>query len=325
MNTNDPFFLSIKNEKQGPFTHAQIMAMHQDQSLQSATLYWQQGMEDWAPIQQLQADLGPTTAPPTLSGPTSGDRPRAPATANNKNLIIAGYTCTVLTIIPLLGYLLGLVAMILGVQMCRKNLTLHGVINIVAPLVIGFVMVPILLITVLTMMQSSIQETFDRVTAELEAMDSTQTFPYASAAEYYAERLATPLTPEEQTIAGNWSGENIDFEWEIMRSADGTYALAFRYPDDETYGEDIVYGIWGIEDGQFYYMDLEVVGYRPDEPAEKLLEEIETLTADLLITTYVDEDDRTIRSTEKRVTQFQFDIWDDLDADGRYPKNEASE
>lgn len=265
-------------------------------------------MDDWSPIENLEVDSQPTAGPPALPGTP---------TPNDKRLIIPAYICTILTIIPLIGYLPGLIALILGIQMCRKNITLHGVINIISPLMIGFVMAPILLIAVLTMMKSNIQETFERITAELEAVNMTKAFPYEAADEYYARRRATPLADEEKKLIGNWSGENIDFQWEIMRKADGTYALAYN----DEYGEDIVYGIWGIENGKFYYMDLEVIGYSPDSKPEKNFEDIELLTSEVLVTTYIDEDDKTVRSTEKRVESFRFKIWKDLDQNGRYPES----
>lgn len=321
MNTTVPIFLSINSEKQGPFTHEQILKMHQDQSLKSATLYWQEGMGDWEPIEKLLAELGPVNTPPAIpDSPAVADTPAPATTSSSKKLIIAGYICTVLTLIPLIGYLPAVAAVILGIMMCCRNIILHGVINIVLPLVIAFVMLPIILVSALTLMKPSIQGTFDKVTAELEAMNATKAFPYAGADEHYAQRRATPLTEDERTLIGNWSGKNSEFEWEIMRKADGTYAQAFRFPDDVAYGEDIVYGTWGIEDDQFYYMDLEVIGYSPEDAPEKSYEDIKTLTSDTLVTTYVDEDEQTIRSTEKRVAEFSFKSWDDLDENGRYPE-----
>lgn len=45
----------------------------------------------------------------------------------------------------------------------------HGILNIVIPAVLLFVFVPILLVMGLTLMKDNINETFERVTSELEA------------------------------------------------------------------------------------------------------------------------------------------------------------
>ncbi len=313
MNLDLPVFIANGKEQQGPFDRAQLLQMKADGALANASLCWQEGMTDWQPITVLLAALSdlpdrPHAASGNAPPPVPLSATPAQATADGKNLIVPAYVLTGLSLVPVLGYLTGIGAIILGAMLCSRSRIGHGIANIVAPIAIGFLIMPVLMVAVLTMMKGSIQETFDRVTAELEQA-SGSIYRYDDAEQRYTERRDTPLTEAEQAVVGKWKGENPEIKWEILRKSDGTYEIVYILPGEQPEREDYSRGVWGIEGDEYYYIDLEVRGYQTQGTAVKQSEKIVEANSSILWTRHTGENGDKLESRELPVQEFQFEFW----------------
>jgi hypothetical protein len=95
--------------------------------------------------------------------------PLPPPEPPRKGLITTAYVFSGLGIVPILGWFSAFVGLILGVVLCIKNKTQHGVINIAISafciMVIG-PMVAIVTIAILTVLGNQLKNIYSQVTVE---------------------------------------------------------------------------------------------------------------------------------------------------------------
>jgi hypothetical protein len=85
-------YLFIENEQRGPFSREQIKMMYSAGTINSETLYWEDGQSDWRPIDELFASSTPDVEVPTKSTtvPISVDENQtAKSIRQNKDISIA--------------------------------------------------------------------------------------------------------------------------------------------------------------------------------------------------------------------------------------------
>ena len=93
--------------------------------------------------------------------------PQAPAAP--KGLMVSAYICSGLSLIPGLGMLTGLAGIILGILLCTKREVGHGIANIAISGLLGFLLVPIVTIAILTALGGQLKEIHQQVSSSLEA------------------------------------------------------------------------------------------------------------------------------------------------------------
>jgi len=159
MNSTDTYYIWRNEQQEGPFTESQMKSMWNSGTIDMSTLYWQDGFEEWQSVSLLREifeaqQTAPAPKPPAKSG-------------SQRGLITAAYIFSCTSIIPLLGYLTGLVGFILGIVLCAKNQVKHGVINIVLSIFLA-VILPFLAIFVLGLLGNELQQTFNEIETQLE-------------------------------------------------------------------------------------------------------------------------------------------------------------
>jgi Flp pilus assembly pilin Flp len=95
--------------------------------------------------------------------------PLQPLLPSQRNLIIAAYVFSGLTIIPLLGLVTGIVGIILGIRLCMKGQNGHGAAAISISGVLLLFAIPVTIIAILAILGDLLKEIFSQVTANLEA------------------------------------------------------------------------------------------------------------------------------------------------------------
>jgi hypothetical protein len=101
----------------------------------------------------------------TTGSPTPPSLP--PPLPSFRSLIITAYVFSFLTIIPLLGFITGLVGILLGSRLCAKGQSGHGTANIAISGFLLFIAVPVTVIAILTLLGNQLKEIFSQVTADL--------------------------------------------------------------------------------------------------------------------------------------------------------------
>ena len=69
------YFLAQNHEKTGPFTLAQLREMWRVGAVYPQTLYWEDGLADWQPLERLAATLLPPPGEPAAPMPSAYDLP----------------------------------------------------------------------------------------------------------------------------------------------------------------------------------------------------------------------------------------------------------
>jgi hypothetical protein len=59
------YYLHLDGKQDGPFSYEHLRAGWRDGSLRPDTLFWQEGMEEWQPLETLRKQF--ETAPPAVS------------------------------------------------------------------------------------------------------------------------------------------------------------------------------------------------------------------------------------------------------------------
>jgi len=119
-----------------------------------------------------------------------------------------------------------------------------------------------------------------------------------------------PLNETELKFVGKWSGARANLKWEIIRSKDRSFELAFHevdLNDPETLYTNYATGSWWISDGDYYFEWEDWLGDEGDfEGAVK--EPIQSVSDDKIVT--LTEDDPIPENIEVRVREFKLTAWE---------------
>ena len=102
------YYLARNNEKTGPFSLEQLREMWRAGAVNPQTLFWEQGMSDWQPL-ELIADARLTTTAVTTLAPalsSGGPSPSMPPGAY-LSLLLALFGPVLFAFIPVVGWLIG--------------------------------------------------------------------------------------------------------------------------------------------------------------------------------------------------------------------------
>ena len=129
------------------------------------------------------------------------------------------------------------------------------------------------------------------------------------ATQVYEKRLSEALNEEEEKAVGRWTGKNREVEWEIYRRKNGIYELVLHEEYEGVLYKDYYRGTWGINDGVYYYFDLQSSDKDAEFDNEPSFEKVVKSTDDEFFYISKGYDGEELKSNERKIEDFKFKLW----------------
>lgn len=181
------YWYYIKDGQQhGPIGEEEFKSNFKTGEITTDTLVWTNELKDWATAGEIKncVPIEFMPPPPPIQPPSLHTTTKAPASitehklsvtqahsaivkpaplvassSNSNRLVVAAYIFSGLSIIPILGYLTGLIGFILGIILCAKNQAKHGAINITLSILFALV-IPLIMFAFLSALGPQLNDLF---------------------------------------------------------------------------------------------------------------------------------------------------------------------